>query len=206
MTALVTAAGVGRRWPGGGGLAPLGFAIEPGEVVALRGRSGTGKTTLLGLLAGWIVPDQGRLTYAGRLAEARARARWDGVAVVPQSLGLLAELSAVENVTIAVEVLDAAPAAARARASMLMDQLGVGDLGGRAVDALSLGQRQRVAIARALVSRPALLLADEPTSHLDAASAAIVRDALAAHADAGGACLVSTHDHAFAADRVIEVG
>jgi ABC-type multidrug transport system ATPase subunit len=204
--ALVTGADVARRWPGGGGLAPLDFVLATGEVVALRGRSGTGKTTLLGILAGWIEPDGGTVRFAGPLADERQRRRWEGVAVVPQSLGLLRELSARENVAVAVSPAQASRGAARERADELLAQLELDGLGDRHVDALSLGQRQRVAVARALARRPALLLADEPTSHLDAAAANLVRDALVAHAEQGGTCLVSTHDAAFAADRVIATG
>src|SRR4051812_50157049 len=94
---VVAAHGVSKQWPEGVGLRPLDLRIEPGTVTCLKGRSGSGKSTLLALLMGWAEPDAGSLTWATAL-DADARSQWSALALVPQSLLLLPELSVLENV------------------------------------------------------------------------------------------------------------
>jgi ABC-type lipoprotein export system ATPase subunit len=189
--------------------------VAAGEALALRGPSGVGKSTLLGLFAGELAADAGSLRVLGEelvgAPEARRRAlRATRIGFVMQGHPLLSSLNALENVLLPLRLHPAhrldRPAADRARA--LLDRLRVGALAERAVAGLSEGERQRVALARALITRPALVLADEPTSGLDpegAASAlALVREQVAA---SGAALILVSHDPAIlsAFDRVEDV-
>jgi lipoprotein-releasing system ATP-binding protein len=189
------------------------LAAAPGEVLAVVGRSGSGKSSLLhaaGLLA---LPDRGRILLDGADlsgADARTRAAWRRrrIGFVFQTFQLLGGLSALENVALPL-VLDG-----RSHRGATLEAhraLGAVDLAPRAEHRpgeLSGGEAQRVAIARALVGRPSLVLADEPTGSLDAASAAEVLDVLAEQVGSRGcATVIVTHDPAIAAraDRVLEM-
>jgi putative ABC transport system ATP-binding protein len=164
--------------------------IDVGEMVVLLGRSGSGKTTLLNCIAGWERPDAGAIELAeapGRLTE------WQQVAVVPQRLGLLEELSLAENVAMPARLAGLDDAGQRVRA--LLDDLGIAHLAGRAPAEVSLGEQQRAAIARALVVRPRVLLADEPTGRLDEELSAAVLDIIRRLcAEHGTAALIASHD------------
>ena len=149
------------------------FSLAPGEHCVVIGASGTGKTTLLHVLAGILRPTAGDVTldgeslYASDARDDRWRARRIGV--VPQKLHLLASLNALDNVRLAQYLVgDAANVAAH---TLLID-LGLQARLRARPEALSVGEQQRVAIARAVVNKPRLLLADEPTSSLDDANAA----------------------------------
>ncbi len=165
------------------------FALEPGEVTGLVGPSGSGKTTLLNILVGGDEPD------AGHVSGLPANPAWSVLAVVPQSLGLLPELTVEENVALPRRLGTMTSAEPRP----VMDQLGIGALADRSPDEVSLGEQQRAAVARALLASPRLLVADEPTSHQDEANVERVVAALRAVAHDGSSVLVATHD-----PRVIE--
>lgn len=180
--------------------------VEPGEVVALVGPSGSGKTTLLAVLAGWEMPDRGGIAWAGAPIERPADLGWDQLAFVPQTLGLLDELTVRENVQLPLR-LDGSPDAGSDRVDALLDGFGLTSLADRRPSEGSLGEQQRAALARALVRSPRLLMADEPTGHQDVGWAQVVLDALTAAAAAGTSCLVATHHRAVAtyADRVLAI-
>lgn len=208
VTAALVATGV-RRWfrSGDERIVPVDgvdLSIAAGEVVVLTGPSGSGKTTLLQMLAGFQAPDDGTVQWVGKTG---AVPGWDVVAVVPQSLGLLAELTAAENVAMPLLARGTPPAEAAARALAALQSLGADHLADRLVGEASLGQQQRVAVARALVVNPVVLLADEPTSHQDGHHADVVLAAVRAAAEAGSACIVAGHDPRLlgAADRVVHL-
>jgi ABC-type lipoprotein export system ATPase subunit len=173
-------------------VAGIDLALFPGELVALVGPSGSGKSSLLGVLAGWEPPDAGQLTWA---ASGRGAPGWAELATVPQALGLLDDLSVRENVALPVRLSLGRRRATEGRTEELLGLFGLAELADRSPSETSLGQQQRAAVARALVLTPQLVLADEPSAHQDAAW---VHDVFAAlrqvvH-DRGAACLVATHD------------
>ena len=156
-----------------------------GEMVALMGRSGSGKTTILRVIAGLDTPDSGQVT-AGK------------VGMVFQFHHLFEHLSALDNVTLAPRhVSGVATAEAQRRARGLLDQLGVGHRAGAVPRELSGGEAQRVAIARALAVDPPLLLLDEPTASLDPARKNDLGDVLRALAASGRALVMASHDDDF---------
>ena len=156
-----------------------------GEMVALMGRSGSGKTTILRVIAGLDTPDSGQVT-AGKAG------------MVFQFHHLFEHLSAIDNVTLAPRhVHGVATAEAQRRARGLLDQLGVGHRASAVPRELSGGEAQRVAIARALAVDPPLLLLDEPTASLDPARKNDLGDALRALAASGRALVMASHDDDF---------
>jgi putative ABC transport system ATP-binding protein len=173
------------------------FEVRAGEQVALAGASGTGKTTLLHLIAGILTADAGAIELAGtdltRLAEsARDRHRALHLGYVFQTFLLLQGYSALENVLLA-QMFGAGADESRARA--LLERVGLAERMHYRPAQLSVGQQQRVAVARALAGRPSLVLADEPTGNLDPARAkealALLRDTCR---EQGAALLVVSHD------------
>jgi len=187
--------------------------IAGGEVVAITGRSGSGKSTLLNLVSGIDRPDGGRVEADGTdvtaLGEpARTLFRRAQVGFIYQFFNLIPTLDVEENVRLVLELNGVRGAAARRRSRAVLEQVGLAERAGSAVEELSGGEQQRVAIARALVHEPKLLLADEPTGNLDEATAGEVMPVLLALARAHGATLlIVTHDAAVArsADRVLEL-
>ena len=190
------------------------LSIAAREKVAVVGPSGTGKTTLLNLLSGIVVPDGGRVLLDGEEISAlpdagRRRLRAARIGFVFQEFALVDYLSAEENVLYPYRVgrglvLDAA---ARERARGLLTDFGLGEKLRRRPAQLSQGERQRVAIARALVTRPRVILADEATGNLDPANKAAALDLLFAQVgETGAALLAVTHDHELLPrfDRVID--
>jgi putative ABC transport system ATP-binding protein len=196
---LVDARGITKRFADRTVLAGTSLRVEAGEFVAVRGRSGSGKTTMLSVLARFTEPDAGTLDVVGT--------SWHDMTFVPQTLGLLDELTAIENAAAPLRLRGMPRIAAHEKTQQLLDALGIGALASRFVKELSAGQRQRVALARALVGLPRLLLADEPTSHLDAHAVALVLDAIATRVTQGMAAVVVTHDPAVlaAAHRTVEL-
>lgn len=149
----------------------LTFAIAQGESVALTGPSGSGKSTLLSLLGGIDSPTAGQLLIDGvnitHMSETQlAKIRNQKIGFVFQSFNLIPTLTALENVEMPLYIGSGA-AEARQRATLMLKQVGLDDRMNHYPHQLSGGQQQRVAIARALVTRPAILLADEPTGNLD---------------------------------------
>jgi ABC-type lipoprotein export system ATPase subunit len=195
---LLTATGLGRTYRRGAedvhALVDVSFEIDPGELVVLVGPSGSGKTTLLNLIAGWETPDTGTLRWGSDDVDPSAPG-WDALAMAPQRLGLLDELTILENVELPLRLSpdrDRWPDPDRVEAAL--ETFGLAHLAHRMPWEASLGEQQRTALARALVITPRLLLADEPTGHQDAAWASGVMEGLSKAAAAGSAVLLATHD------------
>jgi ABC-type lipoprotein export system ATPase subunit len=170
------------------------LTVSSGELVALVGPSGSGKSTLLALLCGWETADAGSLRYSGPLADRPpATLGWPELALVPQALGLVPDLSLADNVLLPAR-LRGGTQDDQDRARRLLDDFGLAHLADRYPHQASLGEQQRVAVARALLLRPAVLLADEPTAHQDRGNADGLLDAFAAAARDGAAVLIATHD------------
>jgi putative ABC transport system ATP-binding protein len=180
------------------------LSVAAGEVVVLTGPSGSGKTTLLQMLAGFQRPDEGTVQWRDTVGDTPS---WDVVGVVPQTLGLLSELTAAENVALPLLARGMSPAEAQPAVAVALAALAVDHLADRLVGEASLGQQQRIAVARALVGRPAVVVADEPTSHQDAEHADIVLSAIRSAATQGAACVLAGHDPRLAmfADRVLHL-
>ena len=189
---------VTRRYGETIALRPVDLELFPGRLHAITGPSGSGKTTLLHLLAGLELPDAGTVTIGGVATGSldrtgRAALRRAQIAYVGQQSGLVPHLSALENVelVLALRGLDGGRPAALAA----LESVGLGERAAQRVSRLSQGERARVAIARAVVSKPKLLLADEPTSRLDGANAISVAILLAQLARTTGAAVAcATHD------------
>ena len=180
-------------------LAIPAWHASAGDAWLLAGPSGCGKSTALHILAGLVVPTQGRVAVAGadlRSLSEGTRDRWRGrtVGLVPQRLHLVSALSVRDNLRLA-QTLARLPVD-DARVTALLDAVGVAGLAHRLPRELSQGQAQRVAVARAVVNRPALLLADEPSANLDDAYAGQALELLLAQAtEAGATLVVASHDH-----------
>jgi putative ABC transport system ATP-binding protein len=202
--ATVVADAVRKSFEGGRvrALEDATFALEPGELVALTGPSGSGKSTMLNLIGALDVPDAGRLLVDGhdlaRLDDPSGY-RAEVVGFVFQAHNLIPTLTATENVELAM--FGQRPRRERlARAGELLDEVGLSGRAGAKPTVLSGGERQRVAIARALANDPRLLLADEPTGALDAATGAQVLELLEhLRAQRGMTILLVTNDDAVAA-------
>jgi lipoprotein-releasing system ATP-binding protein len=189
------------------------LTVQPGEIVALLGPSGSGKSTLLqavGLLEGGF---EGSIRITGQEAAAldddgRTALRRDTLGFVYQFHHLLPDFNALENVLLPQIIHGADPVAANARATHLLDKLGLSERLDHRPSKLSGGEQQRVAVARALANRPPLVLADEPTGNLDEATAdRVLGEFLALVSGEGSAALVATHNERLAAkmDRVVRL-
>lgn len=213
-TPLLAARDVHRSYRTGGNevqaLRGVSLTIADGEFVAIVGASGSGKSTLLHLLGAVDAPDSGQVRFAGqdisRLTDKEAtRLRLNRVGLVFQRFYLMPTLSALENVSLPMAEAGVGREARRARATALLGFVGLGERVDHRPTQLSGGEQQRVAVARALANQPALLLADEPTGELDAATgAAIIALLQQLNAD-GLTCVLVTHDMALArsAKRVV---
>ena len=216
MTIVLDARDLERRHALEGGevtaLRGVSLQVQAGEYVAIVGPSGSGKSTLLTLLGGLDLPTSGTVailgTSLGTLPDrALTRLRLERIGFVFQRFHLLPVLTARENVELPMAEMGVTPAARRARAEELLAYVGLAERSGHRPTQLSGGEMQRVAIARALANRPAILLADEPTGELDAATG---REILALfrrlHAD-GTTLVVVTHDERLTseASRVVRM-
>ena len=190
----------------------LTFDADDGELVVLLGPSGCGKTTLLSCLAGLLTPTAGSIKLDGRETSRLSGRdltahRRDTVGVVFQAFNLIPSLTAHGNVVAPMRLAGMSRRVAGARATELLERVGLGDRGHHRPGQLSGGQQQRVAIARALVHDPPLVLADEPTAHLDHIQVEGVLQLLRELASPGRVVIVSTHDDRVThlADRVVEL-
>jgi putative ABC transport system ATP-binding protein len=174
--------------------------LRPGRMVAVTGPSGAGKSTLLWALAGALAPTRGRVRYDGTLLATREQAAGLGVAIVPQGNGLASSLTAVENVLVPLLSSGVRAAEAHRRAAEALALVGLEESGTHLIEELSGGQQQRVALARAFAARADVLLADEPTSDLDAANRERAVTALRAEAERGAIVVMATHDPEAAAE------
>jgi ABC-type lipoprotein export system ATPase subunit len=178
MSELLVARDVSRSFDVRGhavqALRPTSLTVQPGDVLAVTGPSGTGKSTLVSILAGWDRPSSGTVERPARTV------------FVPQRLALLDTLTVIDNIALAAEER-------RAEVQALAAALGVDHLLDRFPGETSLGERQRIGLTRALHARAAVTILDEPTAHQDADHTRLVLDALTSHPD-GGAVVIATHD------------
>lgn len=214
---ILAARGLVKRYPTATGalevLSGLDVDVRAGELVAVVGESGTGKSTLLHLLGALDRPTEGTVRYRGEDVfakgdEALAAFRNRAIGFVFQFHHLLPEFTAVENVEMPALIAGASMDAAHPRAAELLRSLGLGDRLDHRPSQLSGGEQQRVAVARALMNRPGLVLMDEPSGNLDTRTAdALHNELLRLTRDADQAFVVVTHNPALAAlaDRVLHL-
>jgi len=201
---LIALRGVGKTYAGAAGpfhaLTDVDVEIGRGEFVAIVGQSGSGKSTMLNLLAGIDRPSSGEVVIDGvavhGLSE-RALSAWRGsaVGIVFQFFQLLPTLTAAENVMLPMDFCNRWPRGdRRKRALELLERVGIADQADKFPGALSGGQQQRVAVARALANAPPILLADEPTGNLDSRSAQALLQVLRDRVAEGETVILVTHD------------
>jgi putative ABC transport system ATP-binding protein len=189
----------------------LSFTVAPGSLLLLLGPSGCGKTTLLSCLAGLRRPTSGTIRVGDVAVEALDARDVDAfrrqVGIIFQAFNLVESLTAAENVAVPLRSAGVSPRPARARAVTLLESLGLGDCVDRRPGLLSGGEQQRVAVARALALDPPLVLADEPTAHLDHYNVEGALRLLRRLANDGRIVVVSTHDERLVplADQTIEL-
>ncbi|MGH3319327.1 MAG: ABC transporter ATP-binding protein [Streptosporangiaceae bacterium] len=205
---VLAARGVSRAYERGAervqALRDVDLALHPGEMLGLVGPSGSGKSTLLFVLAGWEPPDTGRVVSGSSLSRSAAELPWGELAVIPQALGLLDDLTIEENVELPARLAGRRDGGRLAR---LLDLLDLDRLADRRPGETSLGEQQR-AVARALLLHPPIVLADEPTTHQDSVRTERVLVALRTVVlERDAAVVVGTHDERVLAyvDRVAEL-
>ncbi len=178
----------------------LSLDIHRGDFAALSGPSGSGKTTVLNLIGGLDVPSGGTVLLEGRDLAGMSRSqlsamRRDRIGFVFQAYNLIAVMTAYENAEFVLKLQGVTERECRARVMGVLDEVGLAGLEHRRPDEMSGGQQQRVAIARAIVTRPAIVLADEPTANVDSATAEALLDLMQTlNRDEGITFLFSTHD------------
>lgn len=202
MANLIEVKNIGKRYERGGrpfwALRNATLAVAEGEFVTLLGRSGSGKSTLLNIIVGLLSPTEGEAVLcstplSGLTDEAASELRNRSVGYVPQGAGVLSTLTVLDNVRLPWYLAHRGPEP-EGRAQQLLEEVGLGDLANQYPSALSGGELRRVAIARALMCEPKVIVADEPTSSLDAQTAREVVSIFRRLADKGTGVLMVTHD------------
>ena len=207
-----------KRYPSGDGevnaVDGVSFKIKQGDLVCVVGQSGSGKTTLMNLLGGLDQPSEGQIEIEGqditRLNDHQLiQYRANSIGFIFQSYNLIPNLSALENVMIAMEATKTPKATRKQRAIELLEEVGIDEIQmKRRPSKLSGGQQQRVAVARALANKPKLVLADEPTGNLDSKTGDRVFDLLKdlSHKEKT-TIIVVTHDNSISqkADQIINI-
>jgi putative ABC transport system ATP-binding protein len=194
VTAYVAAREVGVVRAGRQVLDAVTLEAPAGEITALTGPSGSGKSTLIAALAGLEPVTSGSVLWEDTVVGPRSRDLRRRCGLVLQGYGLVSLLSAAENVELVLQARRTAREEVRARAQEALAAVGLDGAGDHLVEQLSGGQQQRVAVARAVVGRPDVLLADEPTAELDAATRDRVLHVLLAEAHRGAVVVLATHD------------
>jgi putative ABC transport system ATP-binding protein len=213
---LITLRKVGKSYATPAGLYPalrdIDLEIGAGEFVALVGKSGSGKTTMLNLIGGIDRPSRGEVIVAGAAVHQipeNPLARWRGktVGVVFQFFQLLPTLTIAENIMLPMDFCNARPPRQRrTRALELLDLVGIADQADKLPSALSGGQQQRAAIARALANDPSIVIADEPTGNLDSVTARTVLDLFRKLKDLGVTVVIATHERDISGiDRIVKL-
>ncbi|HZE48361.1 MAG TPA: ATP-binding cassette domain-containing protein [Jatrophihabitantaceae bacterium] len=168
--------------------------VRPGQLVAVTGPSGAGKTSLLHALAGIVTPAEGAVSCGGQEVRRRVDAVEQSIVLIPQGNALAAVLTALENVAMPLLARAALVEGARDAALAALAAVGVDEAADQLIDELSGGQQQRVAVARGIAQQGVALLADEPTSELDSGNRTRVMDVLASEVRRGAAVVMATHD------------
>ena len=175
-------------------LRDVAIRLHPGQLLAVTGPSGAGKSSLLWALAGAISPTSGAVRFGDVELADRDQAARLGIALIPQGNGLATALTAQENILVPMIAGGTRAAEARRRTDEALRLVGLEESGHHLIEELSGGQQQRVALARAFAARATVLLADEPTSDLDAVNRERTMAALRAEAARGAIVVMSTHD------------
>ncbi len=206
VTEMIQASGIDYRRDGQQILSGIDLTVSSGESIAVVGPSGSGKTSLLAILAGLTRPTAGTVSIGGKPLRGFAGPEL-GVAVVLQGYGLVALLTAAENIEVALRAAGRPAATARTTALASLEQLGLEPHADQLIEELSGGQQQRTAVARALALQPRLLIADEPTAELDAVARTLALARMFDVAASGGALVLATHDPEVAdrCDRSIDL-
>lgn len=206
-TSLLSVADLSHRFSANALISFGSFSLDAGQALLLRGGSGAGKSTLLHLLCGVLPiqtkaqPHSGTAVLAGQSLQTLTRSERDGlrpyiVGWMPQRQFLMTSLTVLENVLLPASLAGRADDATHQRAMAVLRSFAIADLAHLRPQTLSVGQAARASLARALVTQPKLLLADEPTAALDAASSRLVIEQIARYVHSGGAAIIASHDPA----------
>lgn len=190
-------------------LVDIDLAIAAGSMVCLKGPSGSGKSTLLAIIGCIFAPTSGRAAITGRqLARLPDRFltlhRRQTIGFIFQRFNILPELSVLDNIALPLLPLGVSPKERRQRARLLMERFAIGHRARFPAGQISGGELQRVAIARALINDPPIILADEPTAHLDSLLSREFMALMAALKEAGKTVVIASHDPVVFEDKAVE--